>query len=152
MGAGELGDASFRLICDSEKVCGEALYSIKRQRRQKCITQRKKKENLSQSSMATANRRSQTGRRREAATTWPRCPGETGAMMDVRARIAPPNPPGSVNSNTVPRRYRAETAREKKKARNQGGSRLFVPFAKRVIRRRLPQLWSALRSNPVRPP
>jgi hypothetical protein len=111
----------------------------------------KKKENLSQ-----IRSQPRSGEAKRANAEKRQRPGsgvlETEAMMDVRARRAPPNPPGSVNSNTVPRRCRAETAREKKKARNQGGSRLFVPFAKRVIRGRLPQLWSALRSNPVRPP
>ena len=152
-------DGSWRLgrrilsvdLCGSGKVCREALYSIKRQPGQKCITEWKKKITCHK-----IRSKQQTGEAKRAGADMRQRPGpgvrETGAMVDVRARRSPPNPPSSVNSHSVPRRYRAERAGENKKPGTKAAPGFFVPFAKRAIRRRLLQPWSALRSNPVRPP
>jgi hypothetical protein len=115
------------------------------------------KGNPSKNSIGTANRRSQTDRCREAATAWlPVSQRQESCWICVRGyrrqtcRIrstAEFRPASLFRGSTSPRKLPT-----RKKARNRGGSGLFVPVAKKAIRRRLRQLWSALRSSPMRLP
>ena len=89
-----------------------------------------KKNNLSQNSIETANRRSQTGRCRDAATTWPRCPGDRSHGGCACEEIA--TKPAEFGQQ--PQCTEAVPSREgwrKQKARNQGGSRLFCSICEK---------------------
>jgi hypothetical protein len=114
------------------------------------------KGNPLQNSIRTVNRRSQTNRCREAATTWLRCRRDRShagfACEDIATKPAEFGHERCIDQHHFTEAVTTREAPEKKKARNRGGSGLFVPVAKKAIRRRLRQLWSALRSSPLRLP